>query len=420
MQSGRFRWIVCQLEALKRSLPSTIHIVLDDLPESLDETYDRILLGITRERREYARRLFQCLAVSIRPLRVEELADILAIRFDAESLPKYNVHWHPENSEEDLLFVCSSLITIVDVDGSRVVQFSHFSVQEYLSSKRLADAGQHLSQYHIHPHSAHTILALASLSILLALDDQVDKDRMKDFRLANYAARYWIDHAQFENVSPRIKDAMERLFDPAKPHFATWVWIYDIDDPFRESMFSARPTPPKAVPLYYATLCGLRDPVEHLIYTCPQDVNARGGYRGTPLHAAIAKRNVDVMQLLLAHGADVTALDDAGSTPLHEASRGGRLTMMELLLDRNVDVNAQDNVGTTPLHLASREGELEVARALLQHGASPDSRNVGDRTPLHIASLNGHLDVVQLLLQSGASIDSKIDPRPDLITPRIT
>jgi hypothetical protein len=223
-------------------LPSTIHIVLDDLPESLDETYDRILLSITRERREYARRLFQCLAVSIRPLRVEELADILAIRFDAESLPKYNVHWHPENSEEDVLSVCSSLITIVDVDGSRVVQFSHFSVQEYLSSKRLADAGQHLSQYHIHPHSAHTILTLASLSILLTLDDQMDKDRIKEFPLANYAARYWIDHAQYDEVSPGIKDGMERLFDPGKPHFATWVWMYDIDNPFREGIFTARPT----------------------------------------------------------------------------------------------------------------------------------------------------------------------------------
>jgi ankyrin repeat protein len=405
----RFRWIACQLEVLKRSLPSTIRRVLGDLPRSLDETYDRILAGIAQERREYAQRLFQCISVSIRPLRVEELAEVLAIQFDEGALPEYDADWRPENSEEDVLSVCSSIISIVDVDGSRVAQFSHFSVQEYLSSKRLADAGHHLSQYHILPHSAHTILAQASLSVLLALDTKVDKDMMKDIPLATYAARYWIDHARFDNVSPGIKDAIECLFDPAKPHFATWVWIYDIDNPFRESMFSARPTPPEAVPLYYATLCGLREPVEHLIHTCPQDVNARGGYHGTPLHAAIAEKNVDVMQLLFMHGADVTALGNAGSTPLHKASRGGRLKMMELLLDRHVDVNAQDNVGTTPLHLASREGELEVARALLQHGASPDSHDIEDQTPLHDASRNGHLDVVQLLLQNGASIDLKVD-----------
>jgi hypothetical protein len=285
------------LEVLKRSLPSTIRRILGDLPRSLDETYDRILLGIAQERREYAQRLFQCISVSIRPLRVEELAEILAIQFDEGALPEYDVDWRPENSEDDVLSVCSSLISIVDMDGSRVVQFSHFSVQEYLSSKRLANSGPHLSQYHILPHSAHTILAQASLSVLLALDDKVDKDMMKNFPLATYAAHYWVDHAQFENVSSRIKDAMGRLFDAAKPHFATWVWIYDIDDPFRE-MIAARPTPPEAAPLYYAALCGFRDLVEHLINTCPRDVNARGGYHGTPLHVAIAKRNIDVMKLL--------------------------------------------------------------------------------------------------------------------------
>ena len=145
----------------------------------MDETYDRILLGIARERQEYAQRLLQCLAESIRPLRAEELAEILAIQFEAGPVPNYDVNWRPENPEEAILSACSSLITIVDMDSSRVVQFSHFSVKEYLTSKRLADAGEHLSQYHILSHSAHTILAQASLSVLLALDDRISSTRMK-------------------------------------------------------------------------------------------------------------------------------------------------------------------------------------------------------------------------------------------------
>jgi hypothetical protein len=63
------------------------------------------------------------------------------------------------------------------------------------------------------------------------LDGQVDKNNIKKFPLAGFTARYWVDHGQFENVSPSIKDAMERLFDPEKPQFATWVWIYDLDRP---------------------------------------------------------------------------------------------------------------------------------------------------------------------------------------------
>ena len=75
--------------------------------------------------------------VSIRPLRVEELAEILAI-LDEEALPTFNTHWRPAYAEETIMSVCSSLIAIVDRGGHQVVQFSHFSVKEYLTSERLA------------------------------------------------------------------------------------------------------------------------------------------------------------------------------------------------------------------------------------------------------------------------------------------
>ena len=372
---------------------------------SLDETYDRILLGISRERQEYALRLFLCLAESLRPLHAEELAEILAVQFDSETLPNYDVNWRPPNPEEAVLSACSSLITIVDMGKSRVVQFSHFSVKEYLTSERLANAGSHLSQYHILPLSAHTILAQASLSVLLALDDQVDKEKMKNFPLAVYAARYWVDHAQFDVVSSRIKVAMEQLFDPAKSHFSAWVWIYDIDYKFREIMFQARPTPPKAVPLYYATLCGFRDLVEHLIITCPQDINTKGGLHATPLHTAVVTGNIDIMMLLLEHGADVAAGNWEEFTALFEASRRRRFDMMSQLLDHHADVNSRGKKGRTALLKAAFEGELDVTRVLLRHGAIADIGNTDGWTPLISASRHGHLDIARLLLQSGAVVD---------------
>jgi hypothetical protein len=48
-----------------------IRRTLDKLPETLDETYERTLLGIEKEKREIAHRLFQCLTVTIRPLRID-------------------------------------------------------------------------------------------------------------------------------------------------------------------------------------------------------------------------------------------------------------------------------------------------------------------------------------------------------------
>src|SRR5216684_969383 len=404
----RFRWTACQLEVLRHHSSSTIRDALGDLPEGLEETYERILRGINHAREKDARRLLQCLAVAIRPLRVEELSDILAMKFDAGQLPKYAANQRDENSEEEILLACSSLITIIDVDGSRVVQFAHFSVNEYLiKSKRLASAGM-LSQYHILPHSAHTLLAQASLCVLLALDGQVDKESVKNFPLAKYAGRYWIDHAIFGNVSSSIEDAMKCLFDPAKPHFANWVWIYDIDAPFRPILFAPRPTQPRAVPLYYATLCGFGGVIEHLIATHPQDINSRGGYHITPLHAAIEKVDVkdDNTKSGLEQGVDVNTLDDYTSTPLHQVSRRGRLDIVELLLKHHADLDTCDSRQFTPLMNASFDGKLDVVHVLLRNGASSDSYSPRGETALMSASLYGHLDVVHLLLQSAAAVNT--------------
>ena len=299
--------MVCQVDRLRRTLPASIRKVLNDLPKTLDETYRRSLLGIDEEKREYAQRLFQCLVVSIRPLRVDELAEILAVQFDEAALPTFNPAWRPENAEEAVISVCSTLIAIVDSEGSQVVQFSHFSAKEFLTSERLATAEEHLSYYHILPEPAHTVLAHAGLSVLLQLHDEIDRNTIDHFPLALYAARHWVNHAQFRDVSSHIQEAMEHLFDPAKPHFAAWVWLYDVDHHWIEPMSTIHPTWPEAVPLYYAALCGFRGLAEHLIASNFWDVNSRGGFHTTPLHAASVRGHFEVASLLLENGADPTS-----------------------------------------------------------------------------------------------------------------
>src|SRR5712671_2109322 len=323
MQLRRFRWIVCQLDMLRRCFPVDLREALRELPITLDETYERILSSIDKEKREYAHRLFNCIAVSVRPLRVEELAEVLAMRFNTGMVPDYAAGRRLEVPQEAVLSACSSLITITYADGSPIVQFSHFTVKEFLTSNRLSEAATDVSRYHIHSLSAHTILAQASLGILLHLGDWVDKKDMEEFPFAGYAAQHWVDHAQFEGVSSGIQDAMVRLFDTDNPSFATWIWIYDVDYPLRTHMFTTHPTRPEAVPLYYATLCGFRDLVEHLLATRPGDMNARGGYHTTALHAALAKGNLDIAELLIEHGAHVDVLNSGGWSSLSVASESG-------------------------------------------------------------------------------------------------
>src|SRR6201999_3584859 len=105
---------------------------------------------------------------------------------------------------------------------------------------------------HILPKLAHTTLSHVCISLLLYLDDKIDKNTIHQYPLAPYAARHWVDHAKFGGVSSVIQSAMEQLFDSDKPHFAAWLWLYDIDCHWLEPMSTNHPTRPKATPLYYA------------------------------------------------------------------------------------------------------------------------------------------------------------------------
>jgi hypothetical protein len=244
----------------------------------LDKTYVKILRNIDAEKQECAQLIFQCLAVSIHPLQLDDLAEILAIRFNSDSMPNYNTGRRSGEAKADLLSACSSLITVANVNGSQVVQFSHSSVKEFLTSGRLPTMGSGFSLHHILPGPAHTVMAKACLSNLVKLDDSVDRDTIKISPLAHYAARHWIEHAQFDDVSSHVQDIMFRLFDSDKPHFRTWIWLYDPDRHWGNTMSTPHPTQPQASPLYYATLCGFYGLVEHLVRTRRSDINARAGY----------------------------------------------------------------------------------------------------------------------------------------------
>ena len=426
----------CQLETLRRCLPPSIRRTLEELPESLDETYERVLREIKKPNRDLAHRLLQCLVVAIRPLRVEELAEVLAVDFDdGEGTAKLNPSWRWDDHEQALLSSCSSLISIVenvavdsdvrsdaDVDidsdnneiqndGSLVVQFSHFSVKEFLTSPRLASPIRDVSHYHIIVEPAHTVMAQACLGVLLRLDDGVEENGSGNGSpLSRYAAKHWLAHAKFQNVSPRIQIEMERLFDPDKPYFVAWVGLNDMDHcdyspPFSTFVFSHKSD---ATPLYYASLCGFQDLVEHLITKYPHQVKTRGGYYQTPTLAALAGRHFKLAHLLHQNGSSIDLPGLQGQTPLFSAAYYGDLEMVQVLLGYKADVNTRTDVNSTPLIVVSYEARphtVHVVRLLLENGANPNARTDYGTTALHAASYHGSLEVVRLLLKYDADVE---------------
>ena len=364
---------------------------------------------IGKQNWEYAHRLFRCVATASRPLRVEELAEFLAFDFDTESTPIFRADWRSEDPAYAVRSTCSSLLAVVDMDGSPVIQFAHFSVKEYLTSKRLAKAKHTISRFYVSMTPAHTVVAQACLAVLLHLDENVTKDDLKNYPLAEYAAKHWVTHAQFEDVSPKIQNEMKRLFDPNKHHLAVCVWIYD-STPFIHR--SERPSRLSATPLHYAALWGLHDVVEFLIVEHTQDVNSQYSYNyDTPLCMASKKGHLEVVRVLLEYSANTEFQGRSGGNPLHRASIEGRTEVARILLEYCVAVDAKNKYNNTALYLGSLHGRLEVVRLLLEHGGDANSRNENDLSPLHCAKDEG---ITRVLLQYGAdsNIRDKYDRTP--------
>jgi len=381
--------------------------ILNELPETLDETYERILQEIPKSNRVHAHRLLQCLTVAVRPLRVEELAEVLAVDFDAMGgIPEMDEDLRWEDQEQAVLSACSSLIAVVWDDGSRVVQFSHFSVKEFLTSGRFITSTVVSSRhYRILLEPSHTIMAQACLSVLLRFDSHISKGSLKDFPLAQYASRHFGDHAEFGNVFAHIRDGIDDLLDADKPHFSAWFWV-------REGYLEGPLVVPEASPLYHVAGFGFRAMVDYLISKRPEDLSARG-YCGIPLHASLYNGHADVALLLLEHCVDVDVRGIDDRTPLHMAADRGLLEVTRTLIERGASINARDSSDRTPLHLTLRgipgtfdDTYFDVVRYLLQHGIDVGARaNMTHSTPLHLASYWGGFKVAQLLLDHGADIN---------------
>ena len=404
----------CQLERLRHCLPPSVRGILDDLPDTLDETYERVLKDINKANQKHAIRLLHCMTVAIRPLYVKELAEVLAVDFDAAQqgdIPKLNPNWRWADHHEAVLSTCSSLIMIVGDKNSQVVQFSHFSVKEYLTSDRLANASRDVSCYHILPDSAHTILAQACLGVLLRLDDHIDVGNARDVPLANYAAEHWVDHARFKDVLSRVQDTVEAFLDADKPHHAACLRLHPIGE--RDYYAFADAAMPRGEALFYASLYGFYDLAKQLTVKHPEHVNARGGLLVSPLAGALSRKHFEIAELLHEHGADVNVRGNGEWMLLHVASRNEIIDIARWLLNHGADANAQKDNGWTPLHLATWNKKLEIVLMLLEHNADIHAQNSLGEVALHLAACDYrthpqiNTDILQLLLNHGADVNAR-------------
>ena len=129
------------------------------------------------------------------------------------------------------------------------------------------------------------------------------------------------------------------------------------------------------------------------------------GYIGTVLFDAIKYQSKELLQLLIARGANVNAADIDGLTALHVACRGDYMTLVPILLDSGADVHAETSSGATPLHFAAATGDTALVQRLLESGANVDASSKAGLTALKQACRQGDVAVAMQLLKAGANTE---------------
>ncbi|CAI6098822.1 unnamed protein product [Clonostachys chloroleuca] len=135
-------------------------------------------------------------------------------------------------------------------------------------------------------------------------------------------------------------------------------------------------------------------------------VAATDRHQRTPLHFAAVLGNIEMARLLLDKGADTTARDSSGCTPLLCSAKKNHSEVVGLLVGRGASVESADEAGVTSLMHASGLGHIETVRVLLERGAGIAATSDNGGTPLIFASEDGHVDVMRIILDRGADIET--------------
>ena len=157
--------------------------------------------------------------------------------------------------------------------------------------------------------------------------------------------------------------------------------------------------------IFSASTAGVQSRVVDLLAQDRGLVNSYSSDGWTPLHVAAFFSQKEIVEVLLANGADVHARsrNAMGNTPLHAAVAARNADVVPVLLSHGADVNARQHGGFVPLHAVAQAGDVELARLLIAHGADLQARADNNQNALDFAMTKGHQAMVDLLDQHGAS-----------------
>lgn len=405
---GMFQWVSLQINQLRRlDHEKDILERLAKLPGGLEKAYEEIygrILDRPAHSRTQALRALEWVICAKKPLSDQQLREAVCVDIDNDS-----VNFQDAPTQDDVLGWCANLLYLDKQQDPPLWRPSHFSVVEYLESTWPMP-------------NVHCSITVANLTLLLEVEHTHRRNDIREYALYN-----WLQHvkahegAEFEIEQPLHKSLSQKLkrFIGSPQEFGdSWEQPrFNYGDEYQTPLFFA---------CYHGLFYVLRDwwAQEGKISSfLSGDIDVpKPGWKGpSALILAVLGGSKEICSLLIDQGADVNFRSlglwigwDAPkvvSSPLAAAAAINQCELIELLLQNGADVDMLLDYGDgSALAVTSRFRSADAAQVLINHGAKVDLLLDRGGTALAIAAHEGNLDQIQLLLDNGAD--------PNLAVPR--
>ncbi|KAI1635753.1 ankyrin repeat-containing domain protein [Biscogniauxia mediterranea] len=202
---------------------------------------------------------------------------------------------------------------------------------------------------------------------------------------------------------------------------------YRLDPPLLIEMTKSIHDTVGMIPIFDALLDGIR----------PVSLNATDDNGETALMMASQSGKLDLVERLLASGADPDILDRWNNSALYYAihnesvdvvaallNKGARIDVprasdqkpllfyamstpeiARLLLEYGADVNLADSTGNMAINIALASGKVEVAKMIIEKGTDIDHMNADGWAPIFDAVYSNNVTLTRLLAENGAKMD---------------
>ncbi len=364
--------MACQILTLKRlPLESAVRKALTELPETLDETYERILTSIPPESEQYVWRALALLLV----VSTTDVKNLLSFVSKGESDDQ------DDDPEEELDLeafrdMASCLVTVTKItDELTTVRLAHYTIKEYLVAPRCGHGPA--SAFHFSSHQAGSYFIRVLVRKLRSWHPKMQSDIF-----TKYSMDHWRSHLREADTliasDPELSSLMFTSFDPQSSGYINLA----TESPAPDGIPARREL---AILLRLIGLNLYATTTTFLLQLNPEQIVAmceleHESWHNIPLLGALARQHDDRYCLLLA--------ERCGRFPTKCAP------LVLWVMEKYVDVRKVDNTLRTliiakaplspegvrilPLQVVVRRMQVPYVKMLLEHGADPNAVGCAD------------------------------------------